>query len=474
VAKGLVVSQAFNTDYVLTVPIHRSPPTWQPILQGETAERARGTVERIAEDLRRFAADPRPAPPLWSRHPGRAFSLSSGWAGIALFFAELDRAQPGRGHDDVALDLLDRAIAGTGGERVLSGLYSGFPGVAWTAEYLEGRLFESEAGEDPAEEVAAVLARHLDRSPWEGDYELIQGLAGWGVYALERWPRAFAAECLERVVARLGETAEVRSGGIAWRKPPERIEPELREDFPEGNFNLGVAHGVPGVIPVLAAASAAGVEAARPLLDGAVRWLLAQRLPPGSGSVFPAQIAPTPGDEPEASRLAWCYGDLGIACALLAAARCVGDEAGWEREALEIAHAAAARSPESESCDEAGLCHGAAGIGHLFNRLHQASGAPVLAEAARAWLRSALEMRQPEGAFGGFQCWATDLQGVSGRWDEPGFLMGAAGIGLALLAATTSQEPAWDRVLLISHPHLPASAPDGVEADARAAISARS
>jgi hypothetical protein len=35
---------------------------------------------------------------------------------------------------------------------------------------------------------------------------------------------------------------------------------------------------------------------------------------------------------------------------------------------------------------------------------------------------------------------------------KPGFLEGAGGIALALLAATTSVEPAWDRSLLISIP----------------------
>ena len=35
---------------------------------------------------------------------------------------------------------------------------------------------------------------------------------------------------------------------------------------------------------------------------------------------------------------------------------------------------------------------------------------------------------------------------------EPGFLTGAAGIALALLAAVSDVEPAWDRVLLVSIP----------------------
>jgi hypothetical protein len=35
---------------------------------------------------------------------------------------------------------------------------------------------------------------------------------------------------------------------------------------------------------------------------------------------------------------------------------------------------------------------------------------------------------------------------------DPGLLTGAAGIALALLAATSLIEPAWDRVLLVAVP----------------------
>jgi hypothetical protein len=35
---------------------------------------------------------------------------------------------------------------------------------------------------------------------------------------------------------------------------------------------------------------------------------------------------------------------------------------------------------------------------------------------------------------------------------EPGLLTGTAGVGLALLAATTPIEPAWDRALLVAIP----------------------
>jgi hypothetical protein len=139
------------------------------------------------------------------------------------------------------------------------------------------------------------------------------------VYTLERLAgrsdasRLAALDCLKRVIDHLARTAERRPDGITWWNSPDWLIPQTRDKYPRGYYNLGLAHGVPGVIALLASACAAGVETdrARPLLDGAVCWLLAQDLPAG----FPAWVV---GDETAApARLAWCYGDLGAAVSLL-------------------------------------------------------------------------------------------------------------------------------------------------------------
>jgi lantibiotic modifying enzyme len=181
------------------------------------------------------------------------------------------------------------------------------------------------------------------------------------------------------------------------------------------------------------------------LLEGAVRWLLAQQLPGG----FPAWVGPE--DEEKPARLAWCYGDPGVAAALLGAARCLHEPA-WERQALAMAQRASERPADQAGVVDTGLCHGAAGLGHLFNRLYQATNEPQLAEAAQSWFARALQMRRPGRGIGGYQAWTLGDKGEMTWVAESGLLTGAAGIALSLLAATTAIEPAWDRVLLVALP----------------------
>src|SRR5207248_4085436 len=111
---------------------------------------------------------------------------------------------------------------------------------------------------------------------------------------------------------------------------------------------------------------------------------------------------------------------------------------------------AAERPPDEAGVFDGGLCHGAAGLGHLFNRLFQATGEPRLREAAQFWFQRTLELRRPQGSIAGFAAWGPGPDGSLNWTDDPGFLTGAAGIALALLAATTPIEPAWDRVFLAS------------------------
>jgi class I lanthipeptide synthase len=444
-------------------------PRWHSILEGDLYGRARDVVAAIAAELVRSWPAGSTTTISTSEAPIRPISghcLADGEAGQALFFAALAQIDPDSGGPGIAH--IERAIDQLSANTALADLYSGFTGVAWAIDHLRGGLLD-EAMEDTNEDIDHILAQHLLQSPWKRPYDLTSGLTGLGLYALERLrvlearvggelpaPQARGASpasrqavtCLERVIDRLDELALRRPDGITWHTSAEILGPPTREYFPNGHQNLGVAHGVPGILPVLARTIAAGVavDKARPLLDGAVRWVLAQRRH-GGESMFPYCVGD--GVEPKLARAAWCYGDPGIAAALLVTARAVGEPV-WEQEARAIAMASARRSIDSAGVHDAGLCHGAAGLGHVFNRLYQATREPLLLDAARTWFAHALALRRPDHGIAGFRTWGPGADGEMTWLVDPTFLTGVAGIGLALLGATTDIEPIWDRLLLIS------------------------
>jgi lantibiotic modifying enzyme len=373
---------------------------------------------------------------------------------LALFFAYLARAQGEAAAADAAnqraFAQIEASLQRLTTQALSARLYGGLAGVGWTIGHLADLLLVDEATDELLQPIDELLLEHIAQTPWRGDYDLIGGLVGFGAYALERLPHPAGRQLLARVIERLAELAEEQAPGLTWHTSPDLLPELQRKEFPHGYYNLGISHGVPGVIALLGQAVCAGVaaEVARPLLEGAVRWLLAQDQAPATAAAiggFPAYVDHK--SQPKAARLAWCYGDVGIAAALLGAARRVGEPA-WEEAALRIARRAAQRPHAESGVRDGCLCHGAAGLAHLFNRFYQATGEVLFAQQAAHWIDQTLHLRQPDQGVAGYCSWRADLGWV----DSPGFLEGAAGIGLALLAASSDLPPAWDRLLLIDIP----------------------
>jgi len=308
-----------------------------------------------------------------------------------------------------------------------------------------------------------------DSAPWQGPYDLGDGLAGLTVYAVERMPRPSARRLLIGLLDRFEETCERRGGGIVWRSRADWVVPRARARLtkvPTGqrastgrvgrtgyrltypDWNLGVANGMAGVIGALGAIHVAGVatERTRRLLEGVVQWLLGQKLG-DSTSYFPGLIRE--GESPSPARTAWCYGDPGVASAILMAARAVGN-AVWKREAVRIGLCAARRPASQTGVVDAGLCHGSAGLGHVFHRLYRATNEPRFGRASRLWFTHTLAQRRSGRPLGGFLAWNEGYSRPPLWRSLPGFIRGVSGITLALLAAVDQTEPEWDRVMLLS------------------------
>jgi lantibiotic modifying enzyme len=279
---------------------------------------------------------------------------------------------------------------------------------------------------------------------------------------LERLPEAIAAQHLERIVDSVDASAVTRADGLSWHTPPHWLVGWQRASAPSGYFNLGVSHGVPGLLVVLARIAHAGIatEKARRLVDGGVEWLLKQRRNDTPAHWFPSWITDDAIPD-KASGLHWCYGGLGVGAALAAIAQLL-QSSHWTEAALEILRSAASvRTMEEAGFVDAGLCHGASGCAHLFNRAFQTTGDPALAEAARHWFDVVLDLRKPGRGLGGYEAWSTPRgtkidpfspeKTATTEWvTEARWLTGASGIGLALLASFSPLQPHWDRLLAIS------------------------
>jgi lantibiotic biosynthesis protein len=395
-------------------------------------------------------------------HPGSATvgpSLAGGEAGFALFRAYLARSgllphRKSAAQEEMAFAHLQSAADQLPPIAQRPDLFSGFSGVAWVTQHLLSRGFLDE-GEDLCAAVDEALIEWLRDRGHNMLCELIGGLAGIGLYGLARQPRsAGGRKIVQHVVETLTQTAVSDHNGRTWFHAPEKLSAFARRIHPGGCYNLGLSHGIPGVLVFLGRAAMHDVPGARELLLDATRWLLMQQRTYHNGSRFGHSFVRDPWEEPDGSRVAWCYGDLGVAVSLLTAAQYTSiDE--WSSLALEIARSAARRPIEECRVKDAGLCHGAFGNAQVFARLYGATCEPSQLEAAIRWLTAGLAMRRPGVGLAGFQHWLPPMPGDSGpgTWQaSPSLLEGTCGIGLTLVGFLSSLEPAWDEFLMLNLP----------------------
>lgn len=421
-----------------------------PLLSGPLRDEAISRLREISEILDR----PYDEWVLTSRREEenglRSVSLALGRCGVALFYAWLARSGLDANAADRAERFLGESIDLLPSKTLDASLFCGFPGVAWTVEHLLA-MSEEASDDDPNADIDDTIIAALEDPSFVPVYDLIDGLAGIGVYALERGERASAARIAALVLDRLEDTACPQLVGSAWPSGTLTRTAQGRGVLPqETYFNLGLSHGIPGVVGILARFAHRSDLRTRalPLLQQSVEWVTAQRLAENETGVFPDYVSPLETEQPPPARTGWCYGDPGVSAALYAAGKSL-ERPEVASFAIRVAHVAARRDVATTSVVDAGICHGSAGIAHIFHRIYRASGDPMCRDAAITWFERLLKRTTDRPALAGFPTFCFERTHEGEYIEDPAWLTGSAGIGLVLLAAVSDLAPRWDRLLLL-------------------------
>jgi lantibiotic modifying enzyme len=214
-------------------------------------------------------------------------------------------------------------------------------------------------------------------------------------------------------------------------------------------YNISLSHGIASVIVFLSKVYSLGFskEKVYGLLDGTVNYLLSQQLDSRKfNSCFPNFDIKSA--KPFNSRLSWCYGDLGIGISLFQASLATKNKKLEEKTINLLLHSTKRKDLDENLVKDAGLCHGTAGIAHIYNRMYQYTHNEKFKDSACYWFDETLKMAYYRNGLAGYKAGRPEKQG--GAKNEAGFLEGIAGIGLALISAISNIEPTWDECLLLS------------------------
>ncbi|WDE04424.1 hypothetical protein SG34_024280 [Thalassomonas viridans] len=396
---------------------------WQKIVKDEQQAQCKSALEAILQELTgKSLAD-------------RDLSLFGGLGGEVVFLWELGQAYPEMAKQDEVderLDNIQTFLPGLSHQPAFSG---GLSGLGWLFEFL---LQQDEYDGEINAELELLLQQGLS-ADWQGEYEFISGLLGYITFIQRRARGTKDTSLLRQALQLLLQHSTLTPDGYAWATSVDSVY-SFNKKHPE--FNLGLAHGVPGVIAVLTSvcrhhpALRAEYE---PVLASCCHWLMSQtRGESESGSCY-AYSACTNGH----SRLGWCYGDLSNALILGRAGKLLNDEAVFQFS-RQLMLATSKRLYDDSGVLDAGICHGSAGISLMYQQAAVLFDAPELVSVARYWLEHTLARFARDG-LNGFDKYSGADEAYH---PEPGLLEGYTGIGLCLLSALGHSSD-WSECLLL-------------------------
>jgi hypothetical protein len=378
-----------------------APPPRRPLFDEAGAARALDVAQRIFTASVPLLAADRSAPESIGRYGGAALVAES-------------LARAGRGDEATVHTMLREALV-FAPDRL--SLYDGAAGLLVVLNAVDPQR-ASLAGVRTRlrDAVDASLIAAPPGDPTDMlSFDLISGVAGRAI-ALRDGASCEARAALRAFAHAFADTVEARLAS---------------DDENVAAVNLGVAHGVPGILAALNAALPGERELARRyvalllershVIGGAHRW----------GAVWRAAERPS-------ARRAWCYQTAGVAAVLNDRARLDGDDALRALAANALAGVLDDPEPEPEHgrWDDA-LCHGRAGVATIAWRF--AANDARFARHAERLARDVLDDFDERAPLG----YRSYNLPAAREEDRPSFLDAALGVAQFLIDAATAQERRW-------------------------------
>lgn len=370
---------------------------------------------------------------------------SSGLATFMFLYAAYnDEDQYARVGQDILSHTIENALEAP----VIPTYCSGLAGLGWMLEFLkEKELIEIDT-DSLLVDLDEILFQKMITDFKENNYDVLHGALGYYFYFMKRQQRTASSKLKKQYTKYLLKGIDVlkatgveTSNTIYWTS-------KLPPNHDTLIANTGLSHGISSILSVLA--SSCDIPALRlkalPLLYKGLQFLFDTSNPINFPCIFPSWIDPNEKEPSYKGRIAWCYGDLGIALTFLKISKITEYEYLKEEAVKLLDITITARKAQLSGVVDAGFCHGAFGVAHCYGVAFEQLGLESYKREQDYWMYRALEMEQPEQAYAGFPMYL----GMDQTWSPRlSLLEGIAGIGLVIIDYLNEERGTWDKALLL-------------------------
>lgn len=326
---------------------------------------------------------------------------------------------------------------------MIGSLSMGITGFGWLLAHVEKHgLADIKATKLLKQLDEVILSKSLEMLN-EGNYDYLHGGLGGGMYFLNRGNNKKNHLILSKILNDLETKAVEFGNNMAW-KNCDLITKKLKNDY-----NLGLSHGIPSILMFLIGCYEIDLEKERTkqLIEKTANFLFSSSQDSSLGSYYGVKID-TSDPSVRPSRLSWCYGDLGVIYSLLRANNILKrtDISRFTSEVLDFQFKRT--EPKKELVLDAGFCHGASGVAHMFHKIYELTSNKECQKIANYWIDVTMSMDTFKDAPVGYKSYQYNRDPL---WKhDSGLIEGVPGIGLALMSSVSSVKVFWDELFLLN------------------------
>ncbi|MEW9698036.1 lanthionine synthetase C family protein [Paenibacillus sp. SI8] len=396
-------------------------------------------------------------------------NLAMGFSGICLLLGQMDRLYPEGGWDYVGhryLQLIQKTLEEKGVYSM--SVWSGLSGILVAIRSLSRNGTRYQTMTDTLTNLMAdSLQVTFDqmRGRWLDDlqmsqYDVMEGLAGIG-RAVLLFPDNARMKSVWQEIAeffhQMSGTIDLNGQKVpAWYvSSKNQFLSHEKVIYPNGNFNVGMSHGITGPLSFLSLSKLHGME--YPSMEEDIRrladWVCEWKSTDSYGLIWPKRLpyevwasgsldANSVGENQES----WCYGTPGVARSLWLAGKAVQNDT-YAQVAVDGYLGISNRPREKWGLYSGTFCHGLSGLLHTVQRMYSDTGVDEFGNLRDRLVDEVLKLYEPDSMFGYYDY--DQSKGYLRKTNQAGLLNGAAGTALVLASLLGNEEPDWDAVFLI-------------------------
>lgn len=372
-------------------------------------------------------------------HHNEMVTINGGLPGIIIFYFHLHKTTQEERHYESAIQHLELLFDQLEKKMPESYAYSsGLAGLGWFFNYIQDFIEVDNVFDTP--EFDATFIEIARKELQDHNYEYLNGFSGILQYLLSK--ESTDTALLFQFIN------EVHYHIFALEHPVLFFESENEyHEFP--SVNLGVSHGVYGFVAVLNEFCVKQInsEKCKMILQLIIDFTFKHKKDfVKDGKFFPNRIGKNV-KENRYSKLAWCYGDLGILTVLYTSSEVLKDAHLQETVLQMLLNTTLRKDIDIAMMNDVWLCHGTVGAAHIFQRLYKTTAIDDFKFAANFWYLKTLEQLNKNSPQIRMDM---TRSGAYARKDLTGFLTGYAGLGLSLLSKLPEADMDWDKMILMS------------------------